>query len=374
MALEAQGRRGEQGAVHALDLALAQDAPRGTAAGAGHVVVQVVQEPLQAPGRREPPQRLRFPWRQAEVPAARAFPHRPHSTTIRPVPPFATGDPSPATLPRAVFNLALQIGGSRLRLRGRNGGGRSRRHDLRRYDQRRRRHERQLLAARGRPRREPQRVLGRLPRGLVRHRRDPSSAGRVRPERLRARRDRPGRGPRRPGVRQHLRRRDREHCHRRLGPEPLRSSVPRPPVGRSSGPVPVGPQGRQARRRRPRRWRRRLSRGWRLPEPGPRPRDGGRQRRLGGRRCRTGGGHDHHGRPERFRRQRGRGLLHVALRRRGHPRERRRADGRQLDPRQQQRVRWIGWRHLHERRHAVPLELPDRQQLGGWPEPAAGSC
>jgi hypothetical protein len=67
MTLDAQSRRGEEGAVHALHGALAKDAPRRTATRAGHVVIEAVQELLDAPRRRQPRQEPRFPPRQPEI-------------------------------------------------------------------------------------------------------------------------------------------------------------------------------------------------------------------------------------------------------------------------------------------------------------------
>ena len=66
VSLEPQRRGGEQRAVEALHGPLPQHAARRPARGAGHVVVDVVEELLNTPLGREPAQERRFAWGEAE--------------------------------------------------------------------------------------------------------------------------------------------------------------------------------------------------------------------------------------------------------------------------------------------------------------------
>ena len=65
--LDPKGGRGEERAVHALDPVLAKDAPRRTARRAGRVVIEAVQELLDAPGGSQPREETRLPPGQAEI-------------------------------------------------------------------------------------------------------------------------------------------------------------------------------------------------------------------------------------------------------------------------------------------------------------------
>jgi hypothetical protein len=67
LALDAQRRRREERAVHALDLPLAQDPPRRAAALAADVVVELVQELLDAPRRGQAPQPAGFRCSKSEI-------------------------------------------------------------------------------------------------------------------------------------------------------------------------------------------------------------------------------------------------------------------------------------------------------------------
>ena len=67
MALDPERRGREEGAVHALDGPLGENPPRGTAPGAAGVVLERIEEVLDSPCRREPPEEFGLPARQAEI-------------------------------------------------------------------------------------------------------------------------------------------------------------------------------------------------------------------------------------------------------------------------------------------------------------------